>query len=75
METCSQISSKHSLKKLSVDAGFQKAKVFFKMDVLYKTVKRQDKFWTVEGAFGGTYFRYIYSSIDGIGSHGKNLMF
>ena len=45
METCSQISSKHTFKKLSVDAGFQKAKGFFKMNVLYKTVKRQDKLW------------------------------
>ena len=40
METCSQISSKHTFKKLSVDAGFQKAKGFFKMDALYKTVKK-----------------------------------
>ena len=45
METCSQISLKHTFKKLSVDAGFQKAKGFFKMNVLYKSVKRQDKLW------------------------------
>ena len=45
METCSQILPKHNFKKLSVDAGFQKAKGFLKMDILYKTVKRQDKFW------------------------------
>ena len=36
---------KHTFKKLSVDARFQKAKGFFKMDVLYKTVKKQDKIW------------------------------
>ena len=45
MVTCSQISSKHTFKKLSVDARFQKTKGFFRMDVLYKTVKRQDKLW------------------------------
>ena len=45
METCSQISSKHTFKKLSVDAGFQKANDFFKTDVLHKTVKGQDKLW------------------------------
>ena len=45
METCSQILSKHNFKKLSVDAGLQKAKGFLKMDILYKTVKRQDKLW------------------------------
>ena len=43
METCYQVSTKHTFKNFSVDAGFQKAKGFFKMDVLYKTVKRQDK--------------------------------
>ena len=37
--------TKHTFKKLSVDARFQKAKGFFKMDVLYKTVKKQDKLW------------------------------
>ena len=40
METCFQISSKHTFMKLSVDAGFQKKKGFFKVDVLYKTVKK-----------------------------------
>ena len=45
MEICSQISSKHTFKKLSVDGGFQKAKGFFKMDVLCKTVKKQNKLW------------------------------
>ena len=45
MDTCSQISSKHAFKKLSVDAVFQKVKGFFKVNVLYKTVKRQDKLW------------------------------
>ena len=40
METCFQISSKHTFKKLSADAGFQKKKGFFKVDVLYKTVKK-----------------------------------
>ena len=39
METF-QISSKHTFMKLSVDAGFQKKKGFFKVDVLYKTVKK-----------------------------------
>ena len=34
-----------TFKKLSADAGFQKTKGFFKVDVLYKTVKRQDKLW------------------------------
>ena len=43
METCSQISSKHTFKKISVDAGFLKGKGFFKMDVLYETVKEQEK--------------------------------
>ena len=43
METYSEISSKHTFKKFSVDTRFQKAKDFFKMDVLYKIVKRQDK--------------------------------
>ena len=43
METYYQVSTKHTFKKLSVDAGFQKAEGFFKMDVLYKTVKKQDK--------------------------------
>ena len=37
--------SKHTFKKLSVDAGFQKAQGLFKIGVLYKKVKRQDKFW------------------------------
>ena len=32
--TCSEISLKHNFKKLSFDARFQKAKRFFKMDVL-----------------------------------------
>ena len=44
METCYQISSKHTFKKLSVDARFQKAKGFFKIDVLYKTVKSKTSF-------------------------------
>ena len=33
MEISSQISSKHIFKKFSVDAGFEKVKRFFKMDV------------------------------------------
>ena len=45
METCSQISSKNTFEKLSVDAEFQKVKGFFKMDVLFKAVKRQGKLW------------------------------
>ena len=43
METCSQILSNHTFKKLLVDAGFQEVKGFFKMDILYKTVKKQGK--------------------------------
>ena len=39
----SQISSRHTFKKLSVNAGSRKAKGLFKMHVL---VKRQDKLWT-----------------------------
>ena len=45
METYSQISSKHTFKKISVDAGFQNGKGFFKMDVLYEIVKEQEKLW------------------------------
>ena len=28
-----------------------------------------------EGAFGGTYFRDIYSSVNGTKTHGKSLIF
>ena len=43
MRTCSRILSKHTSKNLSVDAGLQKAKGFFKTDALYRTVKKQAK--------------------------------
>ena len=60
IDICSQISSKHTLKKVSVDIGFQKAKGSFKMDVLYKTVKRQYKHLWIQLEQSNLAYRLIH---------------
>ena len=47
MQACSQISSKHTFKKLSVNAEFQKTKGFFKMDVVQNSKKVRQALDTV----------------------------
>ena len=46
----SQISSKHFLKKLSIDARFQKSQDFFQMNVLYQAVKKARQALNTVGA-------------------------
>ena len=47
MQACSQISSKHTFKKLSVNAEFQKTRGFFKMDVVQNSKKARQALDTV----------------------------